>query len=324
MFHAMSVRSLTREMNYYERRRLLKDYINRHCSHLMMSFPQVNHNNILLTNIFLRTLSSARDIHTHNNNVEPIHITVEPPSVIITQPDRYSTMPYAHRSTSYNHEWFSARRNVITASSIGTISEQTHTRTQRYPRILQELLHERRLYQVTLSSFYRNDNIRRVTRIIADSIYGQMGARQNPFAQMEGRWLYDYNNSSTYKSTYKSTIKSNLYCGKIPLKLLKNYKNKICSICQSSVKISKRTIISVTNCDHVFHPSCINTWIESCHFNGCPDCRNQLDEKCNLYDEIEKTNNKHKVMETKIKYPRTHLKKQLSKYTFKRYPRKCY
>ena len=270
-------------------------------------------NNLEFSNIFTITLPSVRDIHESSGNTQPIQININ-----TSDSSQGNTFP-----VSRGPEWFAARTSRITASSmIGSI---------------------------------RSD-MSRVINIIASSIYGQIGARtydgavvgrpvETPeharvvivYAGNYGEPLTSTTlaafhiagtmNSSAHVARFycnpcTDSVKSNLYTGKIMPKFLKKYQNKTCSICCDLIEVNKRAIVSVTNCDHVFHPCCINKWIESYNFNGCPDCRGKLDKQCYLHDELEIY--KSTPSKIKVKYPRKKQNRSLSKYTFKRYPKKCY
>ena len=51
--------------------------------------------------------------------------------------------------------------------------------------------------------------------------------------------------------------------------------NVICEIC---LAINNNDVVSSTVCDHIFHNKCIKCWINANNFNGCPTCRNNMEQ----------------------------------------------
>ena len=80
--------------------------------------------------------------------------------------------------------------------------------------------------------------------------------------------------------------KCNLYRGPIPLDSIKKYNKKECSICQENFECETISNIIISDCDHAFHPDCIDKWIEMKHFNGCPECRGPFETKCIIVDTV--------------------------------------
>jgi len=264
----------------------------------------------------------------------------------LTQADHSDDVSQTELSIqSRSSEWFEQRRQVVTASNanytFGSFEQSIRSAQTRAMRVMPGTMYGQigawlntliiiapdsvgqQLNSMTLAEFHRAGQV--------PSQPGRIHSHQNNRRGRIGRDHTEFynNNSSLYPASMFAgpiycDVKSNIYTGKIPLKLLKKYQRKTCSICCDEIKINKRTVISVTNCNHVFHSNCINKWIESYNFNGCPDCRDKLQTKCHLYDEIEITDDPFPSERIKVKYPRMSLKKLMSKYTFKRYPAKCY
>ena len=97
------------------------------------------------------------------------------------------------------------------------------------------------------------------------------------------------------QNKYKQSIKNNLYSRR----LLKNdceIRSEVddidsvnildtnaeisqysCSICLHNLK--QNEFVSSTSCGHSYHKTCIEEWIDSKKFNGCPYCKDPLKEK---------------------------------------------
>jgi len=99
-------------------------------------------------------------------------------------------------------------------------------------------------------------------------------------SEFESDFESDSDSITTFKvASLRINARSNLYRGPVPLDSVQKYKQKDCSICQEKIscqdqsKSKTRITITISDCDHVFHSVCIDKWIESKNFNGCPECR---------------------------------------------------
>jgi hypothetical protein len=65
--------------------------------------------------------------------------------------------------------------------------------------------------------------------------------------------------------------------------LTENEENENCSICLENIRI----VSSIPECDHKFHPECLEEWKRE--HNDCPNCRGLLGELLEEYADYEKT-----------------------------------
>ena len=89
-----------------------------------------------------------------------------------------------------------------------------------------------------------------------------------------------------FANEYSNEIKNNLYTGKATFKVMSKLNNRDCTICQEIIKCNRNSTVSIGCCGHAYHPECINTWIDSRHYNGCPECRNKFETKCDIREMI--------------------------------------
>lgn len=118
-----------------------------------------------------------------------------------------------------------------------------------------------------------------------ESWYADLAPHMNPFNDnIDINTTVGTSNNRNVLKISKSIVKSNLYTRKFVNDTnTQSQSDTVCKICLFT--IANGEIVSSTVCDHIFHKLCLLQWIDNEHFNGCPTCRNTMEQAHTLSKE---------------------------------------